>query len=197
MPDKPPDPPPPSSAVRMISTVHNQWAQFVDQPQPFIQTMPSFVTTLTPMYLQILAQSCSLAGQGQQYQCQFAVVLALTACELATEQALVALLKVRGTDSLLSEAMLSIVAGRRSKTLGNRGVMKVFEALTRERGPTNAAWWQKWQDFRTLRDYIAHRGDAVTQTQASECAETASLYIDYLRDTVERVGRQPPPRAAP
>jgi hypothetical protein len=164
------------------TTITGAAQQWVEQPQPFIQKMPGFLTTLTPMYLSLLAQARELASD-QHKQYQFAVVLCQAACELATEQTLIALMRLRGAD-FLTDAILGSTG--QSKTLANPRVLKVFIALTAE-CPKEATWWKAWEKSRELRHAVAHEGVHVRPDEATASIEAASAYVQYLNGIVQSI----------
>jgi hypothetical protein len=165
-----------------ITAGMNQILQWRDQPQPFVQQpMRGFAATLTPIYLSLLAQARELASEKHQ-QYQFAVVLVQAACELATEQNLIALMQLRGTDFLTE----SILESTDVTSLATKRLRKLFIALSGD-NPAEAKWWARWLEARELRHRVAHAGAIMTSEQAARCIDSAAEYIQHLIDVTERV----------
>jgi hypothetical protein len=160
------------------------------EPVRFEQKGSSLIATLTPLYIHLLADARTHATTKQEYR--FAVILAHAACDLATEDALVQLLRRRQVDLLHDFVLASVGHG---VCLDNQKAQRLYVSLADEnpagdekRGYREATWWKQWAGSRKLRHHVAHAGRQVTADQALACVEASDQYVAHLAATVERIG---------
>ena len=142
---------------------------------------------LTTAAFRLLARARQLSASKATDR-QLAVVLALMACELHTEQGLASVMRQRG---MARDGMLPMTSN--NINLGDRRTQRVYAALTddypwgdpkRERAP--AAWWVDWSASRALRHEVAHAGQQVTAAQAARCITASVSYMAHVSDAVTR-----------
>jgi len=135
---------------------------------------------LTPWSRQLIAFARQINDQGQH---QFAVVLAHAACEWATEDALVRLLRHRGLTDNVAEPIVEVFT---TTSFTNRQLRKLFTEMTGAE-PQKEKWWDGWLASRGVRHSIAHRGLAATPEQALDALSLAESCVSYIAQVVERV----------
>jgi hypothetical protein len=109
-------------------------------------------------------------------QPKFAVVLALTACEIYTRAVLNALIRINGLEAI---STLIIPSEGQVCTLENSRVSKAIQIFTKK-FPTQERWWQSWTDAYKLRNEVVHGGCAPDDTQMNNCFAACDSYIRFL-----------------
>jgi hypothetical protein len=152
-------------------------------PQEFVQIKPlvhsPLVSILTPWSLQLIAYARQIQREGQH---SFAVVLAHAACEWATEDALRSLLNRKGLDDDVVAPILRVFT---ATSLTDKRVRKLFTAMTGAR-PGEQKWWKDFDESRTLRHRVAHRGFAATPDQALEALSLAEACVRYIAEAAKK-----------
>jgi len=141
----------------------------------------TLLTILTRASQHLMAHARDLTASGTTTpEFQLAVILAQSACELQTEEALGDLVRP-AMSAKLAGVMLSRL--RSPVTLADQYARDIWQALTDDpvRGET---WWESWKTTRELRNEVAHSGKAVSQADAANCLARASEYTDHLSRVV-------------
>ncbi len=142
---------------------------------------------LMPMWMLLLLQAKEQFDKGAY---QAAVVFAHTACELGTETAMSTLIRHRA-DPVLAGAVMKFIS--RNCHFGQKRVRQAYSALTGDfpagdgRSTPKAAWWDKLESSRKLRNDVVHRGVQVLRQDAETCIGAAEACVLQIRDVVSRV----------
>jgi HEPN domain-containing protein len=134
-----------------------------------------------PYFKKLLATARRLADDGEF---AIAVVTAHMAFEVAVEQVLVRLLRARGIDQTLEEALLSNVGDR---TFQTRATRDLWAALTNGDRISEAGSWKGYCRSVEARNKAIHAGATVDRKQADASLEAVELTVAHLQGVFERV----------
>jgi hypothetical protein len=162
----------------MFSTGMDQLPTGTNNYQSFMLPMPATLMVLTPFSHSLLARAKEEGAKGNT---QFAVVLAQAACELATEDALNELMRVRSAE-YLSDSILGIF---KTTNLTDDRLRGIFAALAGE-GPESEVWWESYREAQKVRHSVAHEGKQVSTAQAQSAIAAADSCIGYFAIAIRR-----------
>jgi hypothetical protein len=106
-----------------------------------------------------------------------AVIVAHTACEIATERRLFELLAAKGTQ-YLEDWVRSALSG--GYNLSNDRVRGLYTTLTGDEVQKDQPFWKDFTDSVKRRNDIVHRGNVVEKVHAEESYKTANDLLARL-----------------
>jgi hypothetical protein len=126
----------------------------------------------------LLQEADALLTRQQQYG--LSIVVAHTACEVATERAFSRAFASRGVPDLEDPVTEFFI----SYNMGNDRVRRVYVALTGDlAGKTLPAWWSAFAESVQRRNRIVHRGERASQQEAMKSLNACAAFVDYLNRT--------------
>lgn len=123
----------------------------------------------------LLAIARNFIDQGQP---SFAVVLAHTACELATERRISEAITAKGIGFLADVLAKDFFRG--GYNMGNSRIRNVYQALTGD-DIQDTTWWSEFKASVKRRNKIIHKGAVVAAVEAEESYKAAAGLLSHLK----------------
>lgn len=119
-----------------------------------------------------------------------AVVTAQTICEAYFQDAMEALFRVKGMDSI--HAAVAALASRSTFSLGREEHLKLYAALSGDRLQSHGAFWGPYKNGLKARDRWVHQAWTVDGDQAAGFITAVADLIEHVEGVLATLGAAPP-----